>query len=101
MDWQSILWEIIRIAGVLLDFAYQMIVTSYTYVAEQAGTAAGFLFLIIMFVAIPFLVGFFSISRVQQRLESVQAWSAKLFIKLIAIGLLTFTMMYLIATASV
>ena len=84
-----------------MDFAYQMIVTSHTYVAEQAGTAAGFLFLIIMFVVIPFLIGFFSISRVQQRLESVQAWSAKLFIKLIAIGLLTFTMMYLIATASV
>ena len=54
-----------------------------------------------MFVVIPFLIGFFSISRVQQRLESVQAWSAKLFIKLIAIGLLTFTMLYLIATASV
>jgi len=97
MTWQEIVWEILRLFGVVATFIYNMVLVSYNFVVQQQGAAAGFLFLIVMFVVIPFLVGFFSISRVQQKVESLQAFLAKLFIKLILIGLLTFTMMFLMA----
>ena len=100
MTWQEVLSEILRILIVGFAFVYNMILVSYNFVVQQQGEAAGFLFLIVMFVVIPFLIGFFSISRVQQKVESLQAFLAKLFIKLILIGLLTFTMMFLMATAN-
>ena len=100
MNWQEILWEILRIFYVILEFVFNMMLVSYDFVIQQQGEAAGFLFLLVMFVVIPFLVGFFSISRVQQRVESLQAFLAKFFIKLILIGLVSFTLMFLVATAS-
>ena len=100
MTWQEIIWEILRLIIVVAGFFYNMMLVSYNYVVQQQGEAAGFLFLIVMFVVIPFLVGFFSISRLQQKVESLQAFLAKFFIKLIAIGLVAFTLMFLVATAA-
>jgi len=100
MTWQEILWEILNIIYVGLGFIYNMMLVSYNFVVQAQGEAAGFMFLLVMFVVIPFLVAFFSISRVQQKVESLQAFLAKFFIKLILIGLVTFTMMFLMATAT-
>lgn len=100
MNWEEIGWEILRIFYVGLSFFWNMMNVSYNFVVQAQGEAAGFLFLILIFVVIPFLVAFFSISRVQQKVESLQAFLAKFFIKIILIGIMTFTLMFLVATAS-
>ena len=99
MDWGNILYEVGRTLYVIVGWLINMVLVAYGFVVEKAGAPAGFLFLILMFAVIPFLLINQMISKWQQGLEGLQIGAAKLFVRLVVVGLLTFGIMFLVATA--
>jgi len=100
LSWlQDVLLEIGRSFWIIVNKLYEVATQGYNVIVRYAGEPAGFLFVAVAFILIPFFFLTMMISRWQAGLESFQAALAKLFMRLTATFILTFVILYVLSQA--
>lgn len=98
IDW---LWTVFIEIGatlvVILTKMYEGLMWGYNTVSAIGGAGAGFLFIMFILVFIPFLAINKSISSTQAFFEAFQASLAVVFIKIVGVVLLTFTILFVLS----
>jgi len=97
IDWWGTLNELGNVVLVILNAIYTGVMWGYNIVEVNVGSGAGFLFIAFIFIILPFLAINKSISSTQAFMESIQAGLATFFIKIVAILLLTFVILFVLS----
>lgn len=89
--------ELGKIIIILLTAVYNGFVWGGDVVAEYGGEPARLLFYIIVLIVIPFILITHSIAKTQAGIEGMHAALAGLFLKAIAVGLITFVILFILS----